>query len=578
LKPRLNIIFIPWRFYFLITIIVFVILGLVVRVVDLTIIKQSFLQHEGNARVMRTLNTPAFRGMIMDRNGYPLAVSTSVYSVWVNPQDIVLTQQNSNLLAKLLAIHPADIHNELVLAKIKHKEFIYLKRSVAPNIADQIKKLKLPGLFLQEEYKRYYPEGEVAAHIVGLTNIDDKGQEGLELAYNPWLSGVPGKKSVIKDRLGRTVAELKTLQEQVPGKDLKLSIDRRIQYLAYRELMNGMKQNAAASGSVVVLDTKTGEVLAMVNQPSFNPNNRSVHHSEVYRNRAVTDSFEPGSTIKAFSIASALESGLYKPTSVVDTNPGWLRVDHHVVRDEHNNGQIDIAQILQYSSNVGTTKIILSLPPAQLWRVLHRIGFGEMTGVGFPGEQSGSLVNRAKWAPFTLATLAFGYGISVTPIQLAQAYSVFANNGIKLPVSLLKVSKEPVGERVLDEKVAKQMMSLLETVTTAKRATGELAKITGFRVAGKTGTSLMVGVHGYQQHHYIATFVGVAPVSRPRLIVAVVIHDPRGKFHHASFVSAPIFEKIMEGTLRILNVTPDDMVALDKKRESAFPKLVNDVT
>lgn len=563
-KPRINIVFIPWRFYFLIAIILFVILGLIARVVDLTILKQRFLQHEGNARVMRTLDTPAFRGMIVDRNGYPLAVSTSVYSVWVNPQEFVANPENITLLASALSIKPIELRSLIQKAKAKHREFLYLKRSVAPVIADSLKKHKQPGLYLQEEYKRYYPEGEVAAHIIGLTNIDDKGQEGLELAYNPWLAGIPGKKSVIKDRLGRTVIELKTLQEQVPGKDLKLSIDRRIQYLAYRELMDGIKVNAAASGSVVVLDTKTGEILAMVNQPSFNPNNRSVHRGEVYRNRAVTDTFEPGSTMKAFSIASALESGLYKPTSVVDTSPGWIRVDRHVVRDEHNNGQINIAQILQVSSNVGTSKIVLTLPPSQLWSFLHRVGFGEATGVGFPGEQSGSLVNRTRWAPFTVATLAFGYGVSVTPVQLAQAYSIFANNGVKLPISLLKVDKEPEGKRIFNEKVAKQMMGLLETVTTEKHATGELARVPGYRVAGKTGTSLMAGVHGYQQHHYVATFVGIAPVTKPRLVVAVVIHDPHGKFHHASLVSAPIFEKIMEGTLRILNVPPDDMASLEK--------------
>ncbi len=564
MKSRTNVFFIPWRFYFLITIILFVIFGLVVRVVDLTILKQVFLQHEGNARVVRTLNAPAFRGMIVDRNGYPLAVSTSVYSVWVNPRDFIASPGNITFLAEALTMHPVELLSLIQHAKTKHREFLYLKRSVAPEIAANIAKQKQPGLYLQEEYKRYYPEGEVAAHVIGLTNIDDKGQEGLELVYDRWLAGVSGKKSVIKDRLGRTVTELKTLQEQIPGKDLKLSIDRRIQYLAYRELLDGMKVNAATSGSVVVLDTKTGEILAMVNQPSFNPNNRLVHQSEVYRNRAVTDSFEPGSTMKAFSIASALEGGL-DPNTVIDTHPGWMRVDHHLVRDEHNNGKINVAQILQLSSNIGTTKIVLSMPPTQLWGFLHRIGFGETTNIGFPGEQAGSLVNHPRWAPFTVATLSFGYGVSVTPLQLAQAYSVFANNGMKLPVSLLKVDKEPMGERVIEPRIAKQMLALLETVTTGKGATGELARVPGYRIAGKTGTALMAGVHGYQKHRYTSTFVGIAPVTNPRLIVAVVIHDPRGKHYYASFVSAPIFEKIMEGTLRILNVPPDDMEALEKK-------------
>jgi cell division protein FtsI (penicillin-binding protein 3) len=330
--------------------------------------------------------------------------------------------------------------------------------------------------------------------------------------------------------------------------------------------MEGVQKNIAASGTVIVLDVKTGEILAMVNQPSFNPNNRPAQRGDVYRNRALTDTFEPGSTIKAFSIASALDSGLYKPDSVIDTQPGWMRVDHHVVRDEHNNGSISLAQILQVSSNVGTTKMMLTLPPEQLWSLLHRVGFGEITGIGFPGEQSGQLVKRKHWSPFTLATLSFGYGISVTPLQLAQAYAIFANKGLKIPLTMLKSDKDAVGTRVMDAKVADQMLALLETVTTAKRATGELARVPGYRIAGKTGTAIMAGLHGYQKHHYTSTFVGIAPVSNPKVIVAVVIHDPQGKQYYASFVSAPIFEKIMEGTLRILNIPPDDASTLEAQK------------
>ena len=365
---------------------------------------------------------------------------------------------------------------------------------------------------------------------------------------------------VMKDRRGHVVSEISQITEQKPGNDLTLSIDRRIQYLAYRELMQGVIKNVAISGTVVVLDVKTGEVLAMVNQPSFNPNNRTLQKKDVYRNRAITDTFEPGSTIKAFSIASALDSGLFKPTTIIDTHPGWLRVDHHVVRDEHNNNSINVARILQVSSNVGTTKMILSLPPNQLWSLLHRVGFGETTGTGFPGEQSGSLVKRPVWAPFTLATLAFGYGISVTPLQLAQAYSIFANDGIKIPVSLLKIDKAPIGERVINEKVAREMRDLLESVISTKGATGRLAQVPGYRVAGKTGTAIMAGPHGYQKHHYTSSFIGLAPASHPRLVVAVIIHDPQGKDYYASQVCAPIFGKIMEGALRILNVAPDGLV------------------
>jgi cell division protein FtsI (penicillin-binding protein 3) len=563
-KSRLHATFIPWRFYLVGGLILLIIAGLVARVVDLTVINRVFLQHQGDVRVLRTLNMPAFRGMITDRNGYPLAVSTTVYSIWMNPKDFLATPENVDQLSRTLSVNSGNILSQLSNPKLRTREFIYIKRGVQPELADQIKKLELPGIYLQEEYKRYYPEGEVSSHLIGFTNIDDKGQEGLELLYNDWLTGTRGIKRVVKDRLGRSVSDVKMIQEQHPGKDLALSMDRRIQYLAYRELLAGIKESVAISGSVVVLDVKTGEVLAMVNQPSYNPNNRLELQRDVYRNRAVTDSFEPGSTIKAFSIASALDSGLYKPETEIDTHPGWMRVDHKIVRDEHNNGVINLARILQVSSNVGTTKVILSLPPDQLWSLLHRVGFGETTGIGFPGEQTGSLVHRPKWSPFMLATLAFGYGISATPLQLAQAYSVFANSGMKIPVSLLKIDKPPVGEQVLNPKVAQQMLGLLETVTSTKGATGQLARVPGYRVAGKTGTALMAGPHGYQKHHYTSSFVGIAPVTNPRLVVAVIIHDPQGKHYYASFVSAPVFQKIMEGALRILNITPDNPDTLQK--------------
>lgn len=560
MKRGHQVAYIAWRFYLIIAVILLVIAGLIARVADLSIIKRGFLQHQGNSRVLRMVSTPAFRGIITDRNGYPLAVSTSVYSIWLNPHEFsTVTPQNAKMLSQLLSLPAAHVSSLIQHYKSKHHEFVYLKRGVSPAVADEIKKLALPGVYRQEEYKRYYPEGEVAAHVVGFTNVDDQGQEGLELSYNQWLQGKPGKKLVIKDRLGRVISNLQTIQQQKSGSDVALSIDRRIQYLAYRELLAGVQKNLASSGSVVVLDVQTGEVLAMVNQPSFNPNNRHEKRSDIYRNRAVTDTFEPGSTIKAFSIASALDSKQYKPDTVLNTAPGWMRVGHNIVKDEHNKGLLTVAQILQVSSNVGTTKMILSLPPDQLWSVLHRVGFGEMTGIGFPGEQSGSLVKHTPWKPFALATLAFGYGISVTPLQLAQAYSIFANQGIKLPVSLLRVDKPPVGERVMDAKIANQMLMLLESVTTAKGATGELARVEGYRVAGKTGTAIMAGPHGYQKRHYMSSFVGIAPLTHPRLVVAVVLRDPRGKNYYGGLVSAPIFEKIMEGSLRTLNVPPDDI-------------------
>ena len=546
-----------WRFYLVLFILFLIVSGLLWRIVDLAIFDQRFLQQQGNDRVLRLVSTPAFRGMIIDRNGFPLAVSTTVYSAWINPKEFIPSKDMTSSLSQILGMKDKEMTGMLKHYQKTKREFIYLKRGLSPEVAKRIKQLNIPGLYTQEEYRRYYPEGEVAAHVVGFTNIDDHGQEGLELAYNQWLTGEPGKKWAIKDRLGRVISDVQTLQEQKSGHDLILSLDRRIQYVAYRELLAGVLQNQANSGSVVVLDVKTGEVLAMVNQPSFNANKRLLANKDIIRNRAVTDSFEPGSTIKAFSIASALDSGHFKPDSIIDTSPGWIIAGNNKVSDEHNNGPLTVAQILQISSNVGTTKMLLSLPPDQLWSLLHRVGFGEITGIGFPGEQSGSLIKHHPWGAFTLATLSWGYGLSVTAVQLARAYSVIANDGIKFPISLLRLEKPPIGERVMDGKVAKEMLLLLESVVSAKGATGAQARVPGYRVAGKTGTSNIAKAHGYDKHRYTSSFVGIAPVSNPRFIVAVIIHDPHGRKHLGGEVSAPVFEKIMEAVLRIYNVPPD---------------------
>ncbi|MHB1947518.1 MAG: peptidoglycan D,D-transpeptidase FtsI family protein [Gammaproteobacteria bacterium] len=562
--------FIAWRYYLITLVILLIVAGLIARLIDLAVIKRHFLQIQGDARVLRVVNTPSFRGMITDRNGYPLAISTSVFSIWVNPKDFSATQEDYAELSKLLKIKKSDIQRLIQQSKNKNREFTYLKREVSPEVAVKIKALRIPGLYQLQGYKRFYPEGEVAAHVIGFTNVDDQGQEGLELAYNDWLSGQPGKDIVVKDRLGRVVSEVKQIQQQKPGSDITLSINRRIQYLAYRELLEGVKKNLAASGSVVVLDVKTGEVLAMVNQPSFNPNNRADTKLDALRNRAVTDTFEPGSTIKAFTVATALDSGKYKPNTIIDTYPGWLRVGHNLVKDEHSKGPMTVTQILQISSNVGATKMILTLPPNSLWHLLHRVGFGEETGIYFPGERSGALVKRDVWPPFALATLSFGYGISATTLQLARAYATIANEGIKIPLSLLKLDKPPEGKRVMDERIAKQMLIMLESVV-AKGGTAEAANIPGYHVAGKTGTAKMVGDHGYEKHHYTSSFVGVAPVSHPRILVAVVIQDPQGKQYYGGLVSGPVFKNIMEGALRMLNIPPDDPEALEAKKPSPVP-------
>lgn len=567
MKRAIQASFIAWRFYFILIFILLIVVGLISRLVDLTIVKRHFLQNQSDARILRIVSTPSFRGMITDRNGFPLAISTSVFSIWFNPKDIAFSQENLRALSQLLKMKTSTIQTLIERSRIKNREFAYLKREVAPEIAKKIKALAIPGLYEQQEYKRFYPEGEIAAHVIGFTNVDDQGQEGLELAYNDWLSGRPGKNIVIKDRLGRIISDVKHIQQQKPGSDITLSINRRIQYLAYRELLEGVKKNLASSGSVVVLDVKTGEILAMVNHPSFNPNNRIGADVEALRNRAVTDTYEPGSTIKSFTVATALDSGKFKPTTVIDTYPGWMRVGHNIVRDEHSKGPMTVTQILQISSNVGATKMILTLPTHNLWSLLHRIGFGEETGIYFPGERSGNLIKRDVWPPFALATLSFGYGLSVTTLQLARAYATLANNGVKLPLSLLKLDQAPKGTQVVDPRIAKLMLNMLESVV-AKGGTAEVARIPGYHVAGKTGTAKMVGEHGYEKHHYTSSFVGIAPVSHPRIVVAVVLHDPQGKQYYGGMVSGPVFKNIMEGTLRMLNIPPDDPQALEQNATS----------
>lgn len=552
-------VFIPWRFYVVLTVIAVAVMGLSWRVFDLAILNQHFLRKQGDERALRLVSTPAFRGMIVDRNGFPLAVSTTVFSIWANPQEFNPTKQQVVELAKLLDLRAKDINALINKEAKKKREFVYLKRSITPEITSHIKALDIPGVYAQEEYRRYYPEGEVAAQVIGFTNVDDQGQEGIELGYNQWLQGEPGKKWVIKDRLGRVISDVQTLQDERAGNDVMLSIDRRVQYIAYRELINGVQENNAASGSVIILDAKTGEILAMANAPSFNPNNRAHAKSETFRNRAITDTFEPGSTIKAFSVATALDSGHFKPDTVIDTYPGWMRVGRNVVRDEHNNGKLSVTEILMRSSNVGATKMILSLPPNQLWSLLNRVGFGEITGVGFPGEAGGSLTKHDPWGAFTLATLSFGYGLSVTPLQLARAYDVIANDGVKLPVSLVRLNSPPKGERVMDASIAKEMRYVLESVL-QKGGTGEHASVPGYRIAGKTGTAKMVSENGgYYKHKYVSSFVGMMPIESPRFVIAVIIRDPQGKHFLGGEVAGPVFQHIAEEMLRLFDVPPDQI-------------------
>ena len=532
-------------------------LGLLVllwRVVDLQWFDRSFLQGQADARHLRTVSLPAHRGMITDRNGEPLAVSTPVDSVWANPQELVPAREYLQALAKILDL---DIdYLQRLLGRRADREFVYLRRHVPPATAAQVRALDAPGVYLQREYRRYYPDGEVVAHVIGFTDIDDRGQEGLELAYDDWLRGADGAKRVLKDGRHHVIADVEQIRPARPGKDLQLSIDRRIQYQAYRELKSAVRRHRASSGSVVVLDAVTGEVLAMVNQPSFNPNNRHAIQPGAVRNRAVTDVLEPGSTMKPFTIAAALQSGRYDRDSTINTAPGYYRVGGNTVRDEHDNGRLDLAGIIRKSSNVGASKIALSLPPEQLWRVYSGAGFGTSVGTGFPGEVSGVLASHHRWAKIEQATLAFGYGISVTPLQLARAYSLLANDGRLLPVSFLRQDEAPRGESVLPTHAVRSVRRMMEDVV-SDRGTAPQARVPGYRVAGKTGTVHKATAGGYAEDRYNALFVGMAPASDPRLVVAVIINDPRGEDYFGGRVAGPVFSRVMSNALRLLNIAPD---------------------
>lgn len=544
------------RRWFVIALLGAAFLALAGRAVHLQVFNHEFLQEQADARHLRVVSIAAHRGMIQDRRGQPLAVSTPVDSVWANPQALGPAREYLPVLAKLLNM---DIdHLQRTLAKRSDREFVYLRRHISPELAARVTEVGAPGVFLEREYRRYYPDGEVAAHIVGFTNVDDTGQEGLELAYDEWMRGESGAKRVIKDGRRHVVANVESIRAPRPGKALRISIDRRLQYLAYRELKAAVVQHKARSGSLVLLDAFSGEVLAMVNQPSYNPNNRRGLQSGAIRNRAVTDVIEPGSTIKPFTIAAALESGSYLPHTPIDTAPGYFRVGSKTIRDVHNYGALDVTGVIRKSSNVGSTKIALSLPGEQFWSVLNRVGFGSLTGSGFPGEVGGLLLNHRRWRRIEQATMAFGYGLSATPLQLAQAYAVLAADGVRYPVSFLKLEAPPQGERVMSATVARQVRAMLEEVV-GPEGTGGNARVSGYRVAGKTGTVRKSIAGGYAEDRYISLFSGMAPASRPRLVLAVVINEPSNGDYYGGAVAAPVFSKVMAGALRLLDLPPDDL-------------------
>src|SRR3569833_1920624 len=492
---------------------------------ELQFLHKEFLQGQGDARHLRAVSMPAHRGMITDRNGEPLAISTPVDSIWANPRDLLEARGEWKQLAKAL-----DVDRAWLKARIEHnanREFVYLKRHVPPPVAEQVLALGIPGVSAQREYRRYYPTGEVAGHLLGFTNVDDEGQEGVELRFDQQLRGTPGSMRVVRDRLGRIVETVERLSEPVPGRDIALSIDRRIQYLAYRELKAAVQMNHAKAGSAVVLDVQTGEVLAMVNQPTFNPNNRENLRSERYRNRAMTDVYEPGSTVKPFTLAVALESGQYQPTTPIDTRPGTLRVGPNTIRDVHDYGLIDVSTVIVKSSNVGTGKIALSLPPERLWHQFTAMGLGSPTGIQLPGEASGSVPDYHRWYPIDRVTFSFGYGLSTSILQMARAYAALASGGVLKPVSLLPVTQPPEGQRVMNANTAHQLVAMLEGAV-GDKGTGRAARVSGYRVAGKTGTVRRSGVGGYEEDSYLSLFAGMVPASDPRLVMVVMINDRRG--------------------------------------------------
>ncbi len=540
--------------------------ALVWRAVSLQVLDNQFLQDQVQARHLRVVGLSAHRGMITDRNGEPLAISTPVESVWINPQQLAGEQQRIPELEQVLSLENETVRQ--LLAARSEREFVYLQRHVSPALAARVSELDIPGVYLQREYRRYYPAGEVAAHVLGFTNIDDVGQEGLELAYDEWLGGEPGAKRVIKDGKRNIIEDVESIRHPRPGKDLQLSIDHRIQYLAYRELKKAMQEHNARSASAVVLDTNSGEILAMVNQPAFNPNNRQELRSSHVRNRALTDVFEPGSTMKPFIVATALQSGRYQPGTLIGTSPGWFQVGVNTVRDVHDYGQLDVASVIRKSSNVGISKIALSLPAADIWSLLSDVGFGVQSFSGFPGEASGLLPFHGGWNAIETATLSFGYGISVTSLQLAQAYAVLAADGIRRPVTFLRQVGAADELRVMPAQVARQVRDMLEQAA-GPDGTAPLARVAGYRVAGKTGTVRKSEAGGYSDSKYMAVFAGMAPASDPQLAMVVMIDEPSNGKYYGGQVAAPVFSRVMSGALRLLAVPPDNMPLLQTRLDSA---------
>ncbi|MEO1888713.1 MAG: penicillin-binding protein 2 [Cycloclasticus sp.] len=529
--------------------------ALIYRAIDLQVLNNSYLQKRGEAVHLRDIKLPAYRGKILDADGHALAISAPVSSVWVNPQELDLKGKKGEFAA-LLGLKVSSLNKKL--KKVASRRFVYLRRHMDPQVAATIDDLNLPGVYLQKEYRRYYPDGEVASHLVGFTNIDDEGQEGLELALNDQLKGVAGVERVLRDGKRRMVKHVDDIRAPIAGTDIHLSLDRRLQYLAYRELKSAVAQHKANAGSLVLLNPKTGEVLAVANQPAFNPNDRSKFKASHVRNRAFIDVFEPGSTMKPFTVVAGMESGIFDTSTMIDTNPGYMKVGRNQVRDHRNYGEIDLATLLLKSSNVAAAKIALGIPAEGLWGLLNKLGFGRSAQLGFPGEARGRLAAYEQWRPIETATLAFGYGLSMSALQLAHGYAAIANDGLLQPVSLLQNSHQSDGVQVMSPAVAKQVRGMMEAVA-SKAGTAPRASVHGYTVAGKTGTVKKAIAGGYSEDKYLGIFAGMAPANDPKLVMVVVIDEPKAGDYYGGLVAAPVFSRVMTGALRLMNIAPDDL-------------------
>jgi len=554
-SPVLQVKMPAWRSRVVLFVLFMAFLTLAGRALWLQGMSTDFLQKQGASRYARTLELPATRGKITDRNGQVLASSVPVKAIWAIPDDVQEAPKDKlRELAKLLGMSDAELRKKLD----SDRNFVYLKRQVEQDTADKIVKLGIAGIETRKEYKRFYPEGEVMAHVVGFTNVEDTGQDGMELGSQKTLAGVTGSRRVIKDRLGRIVEDIEAVREPHDGKDLTLSIDSKIQYIAFTQLKEAVEKNKAKAGGIIVVDARTGEVLALANLPTYNPNDRSVLTGAQLRNRVLTDTFEPGSTLKPFTVALALDTHRVTPSTVFQTSPGKMTIGTATIGDSHAHGPLTVAQIIEKSSNIGTAKIALEMPAQEMWEMFTNVGLGQQPKFGFPGAVAGRVRPYKAWRPIEQATMSYGHGISVSLIQLAHAYTIFARNGDLIPLSFTKVNDSPIGQRVISENTALQMRRMLETVV-APGGTAPQAQVPGYRVGGKTGTAYKIEGGKYVKK-YVSSFVGIAPMSDPRLIIAVMLDEPSAGNHYGGTVAGPVFASVTANALRALNVAPDSSV------------------